>query len=783
MKLTGANIFEGGAQMSTVQGEKTDFEKIIDCMPILIIITDENLVVRYDNTPYINMFDRSYYKNMNRGPGDYIGCVNSFKSPKGCGYSTKCNACNLIKIVKDTIRTLLPSESIEIQHSILKNNIPEKLWFKIKAIPITKNGENQIMIVMSDITEYKQMQNEILSVNNFYYAVIKYFPEMLWKTDVNKKYVYFNRNWEELTGQTVESLIKENRIIGMHPDDVENYNKELMKAYEKKQTFRVEYRLKTVVEDYSNILSKGNPIYSNDGEFSGFVGIDIDITNDRKTNEELLRLKEAAESANKAKSEFLANMSHEIRTPLNGIIGMTDLTLSTNLTEEQKENLNIVKSCAHTLLSLINNVLDLSKIEAEKVIIEEIDFDIKRLVQKVIYTNLPKANEKYVQLHYSIDYEIPQILIGDSHRLEQVLNNLISNAVKFTDDGFVILKVNKISSTNGSFEIKFMVEDVGIGISKDEIKSLFQSFTQVDGSITRKYGGTGLGLSISQKLVELMGGVINVESEKGVGSKFYFTIKLHEAKSILEKLELKMNNTKILKNESILLTEDNKVNKIVIKKMLQEIGYSKIKTASNGIEALKLMENYNFDIILMDIQMPELDGIETVKIIRENEKKSGRHIPIITITAHALKGDKEKFLSQGMDEYIAKPIDINELDEILNRIQNNIYNIDTNIVKSYLKSNKDNSENDSVGIAKDIKMNLLDLISKLNSYFKVEKEISKNYDQIERIAHDIKIKCEENNLMNIKILAFKIELAARKKDDTNIKINMDKIRIIIKGDI
>ena len=245
-----------------------------------------------------------------------------------------------------------------------------------------------------------------------------------------------------------------------------------------------------------------------------------------------------------------------------------------------------------------------------------------------------------------------------------------------------------------------------------------------------------------------------------------------------------MNNTKNFKNEkSFLLVEDNNINKIVIKKMLQEIGYNKIKTASNGIEALKIIENYKFDIILMDIEMPELDGIETVQIIREKEKKSGGHVPIIAITAYALKGDREKFLSKGMDEYISKPIDINELSEKLNIIQNNICSNDTSIVKSYLKSNKDYSENDFIEPAKEVKIILLDLVSELNSYFKVEKEISKNYHQIERIAHDIKIKAEENDLKSIKTLAFKIELASRKKDDINIQINLDKFYSILKYDI
>lgn len=766
-----------------MRGKKSELEKIMDHIPVLIIIIDEDLVVKYHNTPSINTLDAAFNENIDKGPGHYINCANNFTSSKGCGSSSNCISCKLRKTIKDTIRTLVPSEYIEIQQNTVENGNVRNTWFKIKTVPIMKSENNEILVIITDITEYKGMEDEILNLNNIYHSIIKYSPDMLWKIDANKRYVFFSENWEQLTGQAIEKLIEENCIIGMHPNDVGNYYKQLMFAYDNKQTFRIEYRLKTIAGKYKNILSRGNPIYGKNNGFCGFVGIDMDVTNDQKTKEELLKLKEAAEAANKAKSEFLANMSHEIRTPLNGIIGMTDLTLSTNLTEEQKENLSIVKNCAHTLLALINDVLDLSKIEAEKVIIEEIDFDINTLIKNVIHTNLVKAKEKYIQLYYNIDEEIPKILIGDAYRLQQVLNNLISNAVKFTDSGFVILNVNKINSINEIFEIQFSVEDMGIGISEDEMKYIFKSFSQVDGSITRKYGGTGLGLTISQNLVKLMGGTIKVDSEKGKGSKFYFTIKLPEAKNIIEESKLKVDDIKHLKNESILAVEDNNINKIVIKKILQEIGYSKIKTASNGLEALKLMENYNFDIILMDIEMPKLDGIQTTQIIREKEEESGKHIPIIALTAYALKGDKEKFLSKGMDEYVSKPIDINELRETLNRVETNICKNDTNIIRSYLKSNYDNSENEFLQPDKEIKKNLLDLISELNLYFKVEKQISKNYEQIEKIAHDIKIKCEENDLRNIKTLAFKIELATRKKDDINIQINLNKICIILKGDI
>lgn len=765
--------------MNEIKYEKTDLERVIDNMPELIIVTDENMIVKYSNMFSSDDIDVNKVQNMFKGPGDFISCENSFISPAGCGNSIYCDSCKLRKIVKQSIETLIPSEDFEIQNNIIEDGIRKKAWFEIKAIPIIRNNEKQALIVIKNITEYKEMQNEIVSINKFYKTLITFSPDMIWEIDADRNYVYFNKNWEDFTGQSIENFIKENHIIGMHPDDVENYNNELMKACKNKKKFNLDYRLKTVSGEYRNIVSRGNPIYEANGEFSGFVGIAIDITKVKKGREELIRLKEEAEAANRAKSEFLANMSHEIRTPLNGIIGMTDLTLNDSLTNEQRENLNIVKNCAHTLLSLINSILDLSKIEADRVIIEHIDFNLDELIKNVIYTNYPKANEKYIQLHYEIDSRIPKMLIGDMYRLNRVLNNLVSNAVKFTEKGFVILKVNEISKIDDFCEIEFAVEDLGIGISKDEMKYLFKSFSQVDGSITRKYGGTGLGLSISQKLVNLMGGEIKVNSQKGVGSQFYFTIKLEEEKKDKKKLKLNISNDRELKEEKILLVEDNTVNKLVIEKMLREIGYNKIKTASNGVEALKLMDNYQFDIILMDIEMPELDGIETVKIIRKKEEIIGIHTPIIATTAYALKGDKEKFLSNGMDDYISKPIDINELAKILNKIGSNLNAGSKDIINKYLKI-EDNTQNDSSEAIERCKRRLLDELVILNSYFKCKNDEVPNYNQVEKAAHNVKLESEANNLNHIKTLAFKIELSARKHDDLGIKNNLDKILTMLK---
>ena len=506
-----------------------------------------------------------------------------------------------------------------------------------------------------------------------------------------------------------------------------------------------------------------------------------DITEYKDMNKRLIKLKEAAESANKAKSEFLANMSHEIRTPLNGIIGMYQLIFDTKLTEDQKENLEIIKNCTDTLLSLINNILDLSKIEAEKVTIDNEEFEINKTIKKVIQIHSANANEKNIDLSYTIDENLPRVFYGDSNKIAQILNNLVSNAVKFTDSGYVKLSVKKISNDKGIFEILFTVEDTGLGIEKNKIKHLFKNFSQLDSSITRKYGGTGLGLAISQKLTELMGGKIKADSQIGKGSKFYFSIKLKEARYILEQPQVILNNESINNHLKILLVEDNNLNQMVIKKMLEKIGYSKVDIASNGFEAISNVEEYQYDIILMDIQMPEMDGLETTKIIRAKEEKLGGHIPIIAITAYALKGAREKFLSKGMDEYISKPISINKLKETIDRICSSNFNKDKDIIKSYLKQGKIEINNENIELNEEDKKYFLNKITEIYLCLKGDNSLFNKYYDVERIAHDMKIRSEGKGLNNIKMLAFKVELSARKKDDLGIKNNVNKIFDLLKS--
>src|SRR5277367_674331 len=664
-----------------------------------------------------------------------------------------------------------------------------------------------------DITKRKESESKLHSLTERLSLATAVAAVGVWEWDVTNSAMAWDDTMREIYGFALkEESPYEQWRTSVGPEDLPLAEGALTKTLEEKARATVEFRIKRPDGTVRYLSAAEGPVLDEEGNVSKIIGVNIDVTNRRKVETDLQRAKDEAEAANRAKSEFLANMSHEIRTPMNGIMGMTELVLDTELDSEQREYLNLAKMSADSLLSLINDILDYSKIEAGKLEIDAIDFNLGDCLGDTMKTLSLRAHQKGLELAFEIEPNVPDSLIGDPGRLRQIILNLVGNAIKFTEVGEVVLSVQLMTHVGDELQMRFTVTDTGIGISPDKQAAIFEAFKQADGSMTRKYGGTGLGLTISSRLVELMGGRIWVESELGEGSRFHFTanfkvqksaartvvprdpetlrdmrvlvvddnatnrqilvkmletwrmvptvsdtgakamVTLSEAKGIGRTFPLILLDAQMpemdgfalaeyikrhpsfraatimmlssagqrgdamrcrelgvaayltkpvrqselmdailtalgtrAKSEAkpalvtrhslresqnrlrVLLAEDNAVNQLVALRLLERFGHT-VTVAANGKKAVEAWEKGVFDAILMDVQMPEMNGWESTQAIREKERMAGGHIPIIAMTAHAMKGDDERCFAAGMDDYLTKPIRTEELMTVLEKV-------------------------------------------------------------------------------------------------------------------
>ena len=565
---------------------------------------------------------------------------------------------------KDEIQEILRRDIAMQQETMLLNKAGESLSVEITGRSHFYRGKKVKVIAIRDITLRKNAEQKLKEneerLNYFFTLTL----EGIALID-EKKIIDVNSAFLQITEFISEEIL--NKDISEIP--LQSLKEPLLSIANSNEAKRIEVKvqLRSGKEIFVLIQSKSH-------EYRGKnirVVVMRDITQRKKDEEEILKSKRSAEEAQKAEEQFLAHMSHEIRTPMNGIIGLTDILLKQEHNKEQEEYLRLIKHSADNLLVIVNDILDLSKIRSGKLQFENISLSIREIMNTIFMSTKSKAAEKNLSFDYQVDKKIPEHLLGDPVRFNQILLNLLSNALKFTENGKVFFSAELQSNEKNRVVLQFMVEDSGIGIHEKDLAKIFESYCQATADTTRRFGGTGLGLPIVKQLVELQGGELWVKSKRGEGSRFYFTLPFAVEEEVAIRKDEKISSIK--KSESakrvveknginILLVDDNFINRLLVVHLLEEKGYSVIE-AENGYQAIDKLKEEDIDLVLMDISMPDLDGLEATRIIRKLDEAHLRKIPIISMTAHAFKEQIQQAMDAGMDDYLSKPFKPEELYE------------------------------------------------------------------------------------------------------------------------
>jgi PAS domain S-box-containing protein len=552
----------------------------------------------------------------------------------------------------------------EVEMKVYKKS-GEPVWVSISNSPlVNEDGTvDRHISMMADISERKKADEQLTLLS----LVASSTTSGVIINNNEGKVEWVNSAFETITGYTIEDA--RNKPLGdvlkgeLTDVSVIRKTRELSKN---KQSFEVDILVYRKDGQPLWISVINSVILDSEGKVDKYIEVIIDITAKKKAEIELIAAKEAALQLSRAKDMFISVMSHEIRTPLNAVIGMSHLLLDDNTVEIQKENLGILKFSAENLMTLINNVLDFTKIETGNIELEKVNVDLCELVQSVSHSMQFNVSEKKIYLKHAIDEAIPKTVIGDSARLCQVLLNLVGNAIKFTEKGGVTISLNVIEQTERDVKIRFAVSDTGIGIAADKINTIFESFKQAEADTSRKYGGTGLGLAITKRLIELHDARVNVDSVPGQGSTFWFTLKFGKGHIHAKKDD---NNVETGLQINILVVDDNQINRLLINKVLSKWGAT-LDFAENGLEAIdKIEARQDFDVVLMDIHMPVMGGLEATGLIRAKSEAYFQQLPIIALTASMLNSEVNEISRAGMNDYILKPFDPKALYDKLTKYQ------------------------------------------------------------------------------------------------------------------
>jgi len=590
------------------------------------------------------------------------------------------------ELAHETFTRQLQGEHIDSEYRIRTPDGQER-WIRDRAVPVRdQSGEvTRIAGIAEDITERKQSEILLRCTAERLMLATRAGGIGIWSNDLVHNMLEWDDQMFRLFGVSQDQFggVYEAFLAGVHPEDRERVHQRYEAAMRGEEEFDCEFRVVWPDGSHHNLHSLALLKRDGAGNAIGLVGTSWDITTQTHAAEELLasnhrlgsetsranQLAIEAVQANAAKSDFLANMSHEIRTPINGVIGMTGLLLETDLTGEQRRYAEIARASGESLLQLINDILDFSKMEAKKLELENIDFDLRILLDNLSSILSVTARSKGIELLCDADSTVPVQLRGDPGRLRQILTNLVGNAIKFTEKGQVVVHIVLEEEGESDCLLRLSVRDTGIGIPEDKLSLLFNKFSQVEASTTRIYGGTGLGLAISKQLAEMMGGSVGVTSKVGKGSEFWFTVRLERSSGLDDQSEgaLSESYSTAYLDGRILIAEDNSTNREVAMGMLRKLGL-RADAVANGAEAVHALESIPYDLVLMDMRMPVMDGIEATKQIRNPQSAVLNHdIPIIALTANAMQSDRERCLAVGMNDFVSKPIIKGVLRNALNR--------------------------------------------------------------------------------------------------------------------